>query len=342
VRTNWIAYSFDKFDGYGRYSRHYCRALNRLGVSVVPMMLSQLHLPSWLQRMAGLDFSQLTITCTPPYMLEVIPGRQWSLSMTEGSRLPDGWAEKLNLYCERVIVPCEQNKEAYEKSGVEIPIHVLSGGTSPQEFPLLHRNGRARPYTFLALADRGARKGWIEVWQAFYKAFRKPADTPDVRLIIKTRPHTNDLIDRICGSCSDPRVSFWLADVDDMADVYAFADAFAIPSRSEGWGMPHREAAMMGLPVITTRYSGLDDGHTDEWSIPLENLTPDKIPPTATHMRGEWMRCDVGELTDVMRWCYEHPYEAAKRGQEAAHWLRGNQTWEHSAGQLLELIERYR
>ena len=346
MRLNWLAYNFDSYDGYGRYGLHYVRALVRLGVSVAPLMLSQLKLPSWMQRAAGLDFSHLTITCTPPYMLEALPGRQWSLSMTEGTRLPGGWAQKLNDHCERVIVPCEHNRETYERSGVDIPIHVLSGGTSPEEFPMIGRNGRyapqsARPYTFLALGDRGARKGWVEVWQAFYKAFKTPEDTPDVRLLIKTRPHTNSLIDRICGACRDPRITFWLADVDSMADVYAWADCVAMPSRSEGWGMPHREAAMMSLPAIVLRYSGLDDGHTHEWAIPLEKMEPGPIPACAAYMRGEWMKADVDELAGAMRWCYENPQTARAIGRKAAKWLRNNQTWMHSARGLVELIGRY-
>jgi glycosyltransferase involved in cell wall biosynthesis len=341
MRLNWIAYNFMKFDGYGRYGLHYCRALQRLGLDVEPIIMSQLDLPSWMQRMAGLDFSRLTITCTPPYMLQAIPGRQWSLSMTEGTRIQPEWTEKLNQFCERVIVPCEHNKEAYGDSGVEIPIHILPGGTSPSEFPIIHRNGRVRPYTFLALGDRGARKGWVEVWQAFYKAFEMPADTPDVRLLLKTRPHTNDLIERICGACRDPRISFWMDDVGSMADVYAFADCFAIPSRSEGWGMPHREAAMMGLPVIATRYSGLDDGHLDKWAIPLTKMEAEPVPKQSLHMRGEWMRCDVDELAEAMRWCYNDPLSARAIGRKAAMWLRKHQTWMHSAKKLTRLIERY-
>jgi glycosyltransferase involved in cell wall biosynthesis len=340
MRLNWIAYSFDKFDGYGRFGRHYIRALARLGVDTRPIIMAQLALPGWLQRMADLEFDRLTITCTPPYMIHPIPGRQWSLSMTEGTRLPEGWADKLNRFCERVIVPCEHNKEAYERSGVEKPIHVLQGGTSPAEFPIIHHNGRVRPYTFLALGDRAARKGWGEVWQAFFKAF---SDTPDVRLLVKARPGMNSLIERIVTAGHDPRITIWVENVDSMADIYAFADCFAIPSRSEGWGMPHREAAMMGIPVIALRYSGLDDGHMHKWAIPLEKMTPEKVPAPdiAPHMRGEYMRCDIDELAGAMRWCYENPEKARMIGKKAAHWLRKNQTWIHSAQKLIELIERY-
>jgi glycosyltransferase involved in cell wall biosynthesis len=153
----------------------------------------------------------------------------------------------------------------------------------------------------------------------------------------------NDFFDRVAGATHrDPRIAFWREDVGDMADVYALADCFAIPSRAEGWGMPHREAAMMGLPVITMRHSGLDDGHTDKWALVVEGGRVEEVPfQEREHLAGEWFRADVDELAAKMRWCYEHPAEAAVFGQSAAAWLRANQTWKHTAGQLLELVERY-
>lgn len=340
-----MGYYFKQHDGYGRYGTRMIRALLNLGVDVVPILRLQLHGPGWLVRQMGIDFSSLTITCMPPYYLASLPGRQWVLSMCEGTKLVDGWAQKVNTMSERLIVPCEHNAEAFRSSGVHVPIHVIPGGTDPAEFPKLpdlHSNGhfREKPYTFLALADRGSRKGWTEVWSAFFKAFGSAKETPDVRLIVKARPLMNDMFDRIANTPQkDPRIGFWREDVSDMSTVYGFVDVFAIPSRSEGWGMPQREAAMMGIPVITTRYSGLDDGHLDEWAIPIEKYTMEKVPSIVDAVAGEWARPDVDEVAGKMRWCYDNQKEAAQIGHKAADWLRKNQTWEHSARQLLDLIE---
>lgn len=334
---NVVAFNYHPYDGYGRYATHLVRALDRLGADVTPIVAQQLDLATWMQRMAGLDLSHLTLTCMPPFSLRPLP-RQWSLTMTEGTRLPEGWAQRLNECCERVIVPCEHNATAFRASGVKVPVHVIPGGTSPEEFPVLQRRPR-RPYTFLTLADRGSRKGWMEVWSAFFKAF---SEAPDVRLIVKSRPGANSLLDLIANAQHrDPRVAFWRADVGHPADVYAAADCVALPSRSEGWGMPHREAAMMGMPVITTRYSGLDDGHTQDWAIVVKQHTLHDVPAMAQYVRGQWCRADVEELAQQMRWCYDHPAQAQQRGWQAAAWLRANQTWEHSARALLELIERH-
>ena len=139
------------------------------------MLRQQLALPGWLNRMAAVDLGGLTVACTPPYGLKPVAGRLWLYSMTEGSDLPHGWLEHIeDCNVERVIVPCQHNADAFARCGVTVPIHVVPGGTDPAEFPLLDRKRRQEvgriPYTFLALADRGGRKEWMEVWQAFLQS----------------------------------------------------------------------------------------------------------------------------------------------------------------------------
>jgi len=307
--------------------------------------------PPWLHTAWGLDWSNLTIAILPAYFAVKVPGRQWLWVMTEGSELPDGWAEKIRLAApERLIVPCEYNAEAFRegmlKEGFSLPIHVIPGGTDPAEFPRHILNGRYQngdhQYTFLSLGDRGARKGWTETWDAFYRAFGTPDDTPDVRLIIKSRPKGNEMLDMIAkGSGLDPRITIWQEDIEEMRDVYSVADCISLPSRSEGWGMPHREAAMMGIPVITQQYGGVDDGYTSKWSLPIDGGRLERMSPHFKHIKGEWLRPDPQTLAEKMRWCYENPNEAAEFGQSASKWLEENQTWDHTALALLDLIEEY-
>ena len=41
-----------------------------------------------------------------------------------------------------------------------------------------------------------------------------------------------------------------------LRNLYAAADAFVLPTRGEGWGLPIAEAMAMALPVIATNWSG--------------------------------------------------------------------------------------
>ena len=176
------------------------------------------------------------------------------------------------------------------------------------------------------------------MWQAFYQAFGTPTDTPDVRLMIKSRPDGNDMLALIAKADKpDPRITILIADM-DMRDFYRSGDCFVIPSRSEGWGMPMREAACAGLPVITQRYSGMDDGHTDDWALVVEGGRLESIPAHFDHIAGDWMKADVVKLAAMMRRCYGMPSVAAQWGTAGAQWIRANQTWAHSAERLIKLI----
>lgn len=350
MRVNWLAYNYRPWDGYGRYSAYFIRALRRAGVMVTSHFAGAADAPTWLHEEWGMDWSVPTISCLPPYYLRKLPqghAPHWLLTMTEGSECPDGWAEIINRSgVERVIVPCAWNAEAFRSGGVECPITVVHGGTDPEEFPVTARQRAAdEPYTFLALADRGSRKGYDEAYKAFYVAFGgKTTGIQDVRLIIKSRPDGNALInDVILPKCQDldRRISFDRGDYANIADLYAQADCFVIPSHGEGWGMPHREAAMMGVPVITQRFGGMDDGHTEQWALVVEGgqMRPIGARP-GDHIKGASRVCDHDELARLMWRCYQIPAWAAEKGQQAAAWLRANQTWDHAAQTLLGELQR--
>jgi glycosyltransferase involved in cell wall biosynthesis len=59
-----------------------------------------------------------------------------------------------------------------------------------------------------------------------------------------------------------------------MRDLYSLADAFVLPTRGEGWGIPVAEAMAMGLPVIVTNYSGPTEYANEEnaYLLPVTGL----------------------------------------------------------------------
>jgi glycosyltransferase involved in cell wall biosynthesis len=59
---------------------------------------------------------------------------------------------------------------------------------------------------------------------------------------------------------------------EEVRELYLSSDAFVLPTRGEGWGLPIAEAMGLGLPVIVTNYSGptayADDSNS--FLIPVE------------------------------------------------------------------------
>ena len=124
----------------------------------------------------------------------------------------------------------------------------------------------------------------------------------------------------------------------DMRAFYGLGDCYMGISRSEGWGMPMREAAACGLPVITQCYSGMDDGHTEEWALVAGDGKLEDIPGHFEHIAGQWMKADVDEVATWMSECYNHPEMFRRHGANASAWIRQNQTFDHMALLLLDLI----
>jgi glycosyltransferase involved in cell wall biosynthesis len=109
------------------------------------------------------------------------------------------------------------------------------------------RGGRAE-CTFLYAGRLDREKGLEVLVRAFARA-------PGRLVIAGTGPEEARL-----RALADGRVRFLGAlDRDALPAVYAEADAFVLPSRSEPWGMVLNEAATAGLPLVATE--GVGAGH---------------------------------------------------------------------------------
>jgi UDP-glucose:(heptosyl)LPS alpha-1,3-glucosyltransferase len=108
---------------------------------------------------------------------------------------------------------------------------------------------------------------------------------------------------------------------DDPARYMAAADAFALPTRYEPWGLVIVEALASGLPVVTTRLAGasraVEDGRTGRLLA-----SPD----------------DPDELADALRWALGGGPVAEEVLEASVDWLR----WEHVIGRYAEILAQPR
>ena len=333
MKLNWANYKFLNVDGYGRMGLGFVQSLIRAGHSTYPFMIDELDEPAWFNNARGLDFSHVTVQLMPPHHMRNIPGRNIGYTMHESLSLPKDWAQCVNNSCQYLLVPSLWLIDLFKEGGVTVPIEMVPGGINPDECPVLPQR-HDRPYTFGCLADRGGRKGHQKVEVAFYKAF--DFKNRDVALLLKCRPGSMDRMD--WSYSPDPRYRVWRSDVTNMADVYAQLDAYICPAKCEGYGMSQREAAACGLPVVVQRFSGTAD-NCDEWAIPLENykLVESDMP----YCGGEWAEPDLDELVETMRYLYLHQDDAKAKALKSADWLRGHETYAHSADKLVKVLNKW-
>lgn len=218
-------------------------------------------------------------------------GPKIAITMFESTVLPEGWVDALNA-CDAVIVPATFLIDIFKTAGVTAPIHVVPLGVS-KEFMHYTPRTRSNPFTFITIGDRGRRKGWMEACTAFVRAF---GDSPDVKLIIKTRNPLpfgieNPNIEVIAGDMTNT----------ELAELYARAHVMVFPTHGEGYGLPPREFVATGGLSLVTNWGGTAE-NVARWGIPIPyTLEPAWEGDEKWHGKlGDWAQPDVGVLAHQM------------------------------------------
>jgi glycosyltransferase involved in cell wall biosynthesis len=232
----------------------------------------------------------------------------------ESTRIPENILATC-LASQQVWVPSEWGRSVLIAHGIRPEsIRVIPEGVDGNRF---HTHGRKpyskqRPFRFLTVGKYEQRKSLDETIDAFAQVY---ANTPAIELVIKSSYFVNhdqklqQLRSKI-GSLTNVSLLWGDMSADDMAELYRSCDAFVLPSKAEGWGLPLIEACASGLPVITTMYSGHTEflGHIADSVLPV-TYTMGSIScpeyqsyyPDSQNNWGMWARPDVFSIASAMQ-----------------------------------------
>ena len=252
----------------------------------------------------------------------------------ETTRIPKSWVRKINNF-NGLIVPCEQNKEAFRDSGVKIPIEVVHWGYEPELWHEIERPDDGI-FTFGTMGALSIRKGTDMLVDAFREAF--PPQVEDVRLICKTsHPGYPFMV-------KDNRIEVQMTPVsyEEMLETFfKRVDCFVFPTRGEGFGMTPMEAMATGIPTIVTGWSGPSEYMTPDigWTLDY-TLVPAKNFSTQVYKEdcGNWSEPNKEQLIELMRYAYTHQDEVKQKGKNAAKHMKENWTWEKKIGMFHEKL----
>ena len=321
----------DQNEGYGHATVATIKAMRRLGArfDIIPIEHDDLMWPA--ER--TIEVSGLAVMWSvPEYWGFIKADELWGIFVWETTKLPGYRVEMINRLATRLFTFSEWAKGMFEDSGVTIPAHVMPHGVDQREYYYLERDHRDQPYTFLILGELADRKGWDLAYTAFLAEFE---DNPDARLIMKTRGRCP------LAECTDFNVEVIAEEysVPQVRELYRQTDCFLFPSRGEGYGLPPREAAATGLPVVCTNWSGLTDGIEDyAYPLRIEGLVKAAYGYQSYEECGRWAVPDFEHLKELMRWCFEHREAAAHKGRRSAEWVRENCRWELGAQRLIDAV----
>ena len=242
-----------------------------------------------------------------------------------------------------VWVPSRFNKRTFAQGGVNPDrIHVVP---YPVDTERLRPGPRERPpgtpVTFLSIFEWTWRKGWDVLLRAWAEEFA-PDEPGAARHRHLPRPRRR----RGRAACTSRRSATWRRSASrptrsptstwcstpsptrTCRPSTRSADAFVLPTRGEGAGMPVLEAAACGVPVIATAWGGHEELMTDATAFPVEVERMVQAPPALLVDNGLYAGLRLAEpsvasLRAGMRAVADDPAGAAARGLRGRALVRG-------------------
>jgi len=288
----------------------------------------------------------------------------------ETDRIPEEWVVQLNQM-DLIVVSCDENVKACRRSGVTVPIEKVHFACDINKYNLdvvpfkLPQNLNNR-FKFLSVCQYSKKKGVDALLKAYFSEF---TSKDNVLLILKTYITPNDgpkEKERIHSILNAMKTILRLNDYppiqlihevmsdEQITKLYKTADCYVLPSRGEGWSIPHFDALGFGLPAIATNWAGPTEfiNPSCGWLIPY-NMSPvcDMMHPfpylyTA---KDNWAEPHVCALKDAMRSAFEE-WSADKGFSGETNWSKRVQasrdrvldfSYDKIGSQLRDTIDKY-
>ncbi|MDQ0061775.1 glycosyltransferase [Paenibacillus harenae] len=350
--------------GTGIASREYVQALRRQGVSVKVGAAKHSKLlplggrrPLIYHRTADtISFSKLR-----PFYKPIILNTVW-----ETTRMPTRWRSNINKF-DAVFIPSMQNKRALRASGVKVPIYVVPHGVHTKKyrpgnkkFALAEAKGR---FVFVSVFGFQHRKNPEGLLRAYWEQF---SAKDKVLLVIKTNGYSSGeneqwIKNKIASYKKKLGIRKQTAPITvigrhlserQVAGIYTLGDAFVLPTRGEGVGLPFLESLASGTPVIATGWGG----HMDFLSKRNSFLVNYKLTNPSARMGGkhgisrsfrhlfaesgqQWAEADIGSLKRQMKYAFDHPMLCKKKGRQGIRDVRG-MTWGRSGAAMKRAVRQ--
>ncbi|WP_261807664.1 glycosyltransferase family 4 protein [Paenibacillus sp. N3.4] len=261
----------------------------------------------------------------------------------ETSKVPKRWVPYINRF-DAVCIPSTQNKKALINSGVKIPIRIVPHGVDTQRYKPSNKKmtlSQAKgKFVFVSVFGFQHRKNPETLLRAYWEEF---SSADNVLLVIKTSgyarfeneqwiKHTISQYKKKLGIQKKTAPIVIITrhlDADKLKGIYTLGNAFVLPTRGEGVGLPFLEALASGTPVIATKWGGHMDFLTSKNSFlvdyrlnhPLTSMNNGhSISRKFRNLFGEkgqrWAEADRGSLKKQMRLAYKNPQLCKKKGQQ--------------------------
>ena len=249
-----------------------------------------------------------------------------------------------------VVIPEAIDTNFFDpKAQAKIELPPLPGKTKWRTW--CNKDAPEKAFKFFSNFKWEPRKGWDILFEAYFQAFEKdsavslyvlthiwfsggpetygdPHNTTYLRLELEAflRKRHNLSNDTDVDFAVYPHFCFLCAHLSEVqvAEVYNSVDAFVLPTRGEGWGLPAIQAMSMGLPTITTNWGGQMEFLTakNSFRIPLDAV--EEIPEDSVYrwrLGKKWAKPSLNATASFMKTVAAKPAYAKRIGAVARQWV---------------------
>lgn len=261
--------------------------------------------------------------------------KQYKIGYTpwESTVIPDTWKYYMQQQ-DQIWTTSKFCVDVFESFNVHDDIRLVPHGIDPEVWFINDRTLSDR-FIFLHVGGTSERKGAQKVVDAFLDLF--DGDNSK-HLILKSNGVSEARWRRgdfYGGNIANhPQVTVVTADLSesDLVKLYHQAHCLVYPTNGEGFGFIPFQGIATGLPTIATNLTATAD--FAELSMPLNASWTDGI---GLHL-GQWAEPDLEHLHFLMQDAIDNWEDHKKKAMHSARVIHATQTWDHIAGQVIEII----
>lgn len=289
---------FKDTSGYASAARNYARALIQLGVqnlvlrSVRYDVGNKSKLLPELQKLHNLNSNgaeTIIQMLTPNEMRPVEGKRNIGICCWETDRIPQHWVDNLNKF-NLIIVPCEDNKNAFMDSGVKIEVKVIPFAFFQQDYSVESIDKFQFPFStddltiYYNISQWSHKKGIDALIRGYLGAFQ---NGENVLLVLKgyiNMKNQNGDLQKMANEVNQIKqamrlktyppiyiIDAMMTDT-DILKLHKTCNVYVNTSRGEGWGVPAFEALLLGNELISTNHTGMNAYLIGDFYYPVSSI----------------------------------------------------------------------
>jgi glycosyltransferase involved in cell wall biosynthesis len=271
----------------------------------------------------------------------------------ESTRVPPNIMSTM-LTADVVWVPSAWGRDVLIKNGLDpARCDVVPEGVDADQFHPWHLPADDGVFRYLLTGKYERRKSITETIDAWAQVL---GNDHTVELSIKTTHMMNheenkQKITEHIHTLGLNNVNVWYGNLpeSDMVLLYQRHHVFVLPSKGEGWGLPLIEAAAVGMPIITTMYSG----HT-EFLVPIQssvvpveyNMVPIACPdyeycyPTHDQDWGTWAQPQTQSIARALVYARDFYQDLKTHAVANSDVIRRDFSWAQCANTAMKMLQK--